>query len=98
MIGGEGEEIERPGVREVLLARVPELVVREVHADAGHDLGEAACGELRSLYVLAGELTARVGELERALPAGSWFQIPAGETLALAVAADEPARFLDVRT
>jgi uncharacterized cupin superfamily protein len=96
VIGGEGRERVRPGVREVLLAEVPEITVTEVHADAGHDLGESLSGQLRSLYVLEGELACRVGRRELAAPAGTWVQMRAGERLALAVAPGRPARWLDV--
>jgi mannose-6-phosphate isomerase-like protein (cupin superfamily) len=99
VIGGEGEEVEGPGVREVLLANVPDVVVvTEVHAEPGHDRGEEIRERLRSLYVLHGELACRVRDADVPAPAGTWIQVPAGERLAFRVTGDAPARFLDVLT
>src|SRR5262249_32902754 len=64
---------------------------------AGHAFAEESRPQLRSLYVLAGELACRVGEEELGAPAGAFLQGPAGETHTLVVG-DQPARVLDVLT
>jgi quercetin dioxygenase-like cupin family protein len=88
---------DRPGLRVVLLADVPELALSEVWCEPGTS-SPPPHPDVASLYVLEGELTVTVAGRELRATPGSWVQVPAGVPRALAVTGDRRAHYLDVRT
>ncbi len=86
-----------PGQHVTRLADTAEIAICEVRREPG---SASAPGVQRdhavSLYVLEGELALTTGEQELRAPAGSWVQVPAGVSRALAPAGGAPVRYLEL--
>jgi mannose-6-phosphate isomerase-like protein (cupin superfamily) len=98
-VGGHEFATERDRDHVVLLADVESIAVAEVSSEApGGPPPHLHARHVESFYVLDGELALTfAGRVLRA-PAGTWVQIPAGVPHAVAPAASERARYLDVHT
>jgi quercetin dioxygenase-like cupin family protein len=97
-IGVTEAVVDRPASRLTILARVDEIIVADVHADAGAPPGtKLAPGQrVEALYVLDGELTiADVGP-RRPVRTGAWVTVPAGLRHMLVHSGDDPVRYLQL--
>jgi uncharacterized cupin superfamily protein len=90
--------VDRPDLRVTLLADVAEIELREVLRTAGSGSAPHVHREhAQSLYVLEGELALTTAKGRLPAPAGSWLQVPAGGSHALAPAGAAPVRYLEMR-
>jgi quercetin dioxygenase-like cupin family protein len=81
------------------LVDVEQISVVELRAAPGDDIllpGERP-EDAEAFYVLDGALTVQLADVEHRIEPGTWAFVPSAVAYTLAVAGDDPARFLQVR-
>jgi mannose-6-phosphate isomerase-like protein (cupin superfamily) len=98
VIGGEEVVLDRPDVRVALLADLDEVGISETRADPGGApvRPHVHRRHAESFYVFDGELRVRLGDRDVTVGPGAWLTIPPGVPHGLALAGDEPVRFLNL--
>lgn len=98
VVGGPRLLSDEPGLRVTLLADIEALRAAEVLCDPGvGSTTQAHADHLRSLYVLAGEMTLTIGARELRAEAGTWVGLAPGVPHAVACSGPQPLRYLDLR-
>jgi quercetin dioxygenase-like cupin family protein len=99
VVGGQAILDDEPGLRVTLHADVEPVWIAEVLCDPGiGSTTHAHADHVRSVYVLAGEMTLAIGDRRLRARAGSWLQLPPGIPYAVSCRGPEPLRYLDLRT